>query len=137
MNFRTIRWTLSLAVMATMLVACQKADNAVEKVATDAKAKVEADAKAAEELVKTKEAQETGIDAYIYAYPLVTMELTRRQFTNVQQPDAAHAPMGQFLKLRGYPAVDNHAVTAPNADTLYTAVGWTCRRSRGLSARPT
>ena len=28
--------------------------------------------------------------------------------------------MGQFLKLRDYPAADNHAVTAPNADTLYT-----------------
>ena len=30
--------------------------------------------------------------------------------------------MGHFLKLRGYPAVDNHAVTAPNADTLYTII---------------
>ena len=30
--------------------------------------------------------------------------------------------MGQFAKLRGYPAVDDHTVTAPNADTLYTVV---------------
>ncbi len=30
--------------------------------------------------------------------------------------------MGQFAKLRGYPAVDDHSVTAPNADTLYTLV---------------
>ncbi len=28
--------------------------------------------------------------------------------------------MGQMIRLRSYPAVDNHAVTAPNADTLYT-----------------
>jgi hypothetical protein len=28
--------------------------------------------------------------------------------------------MGQIIKLRNYPAVDDHAVTAPNADTLYT-----------------
>ena len=28
--------------------------------------------------------------------------------------------MGQFARLRGYPAVDDHSVTAPNADTLYT-----------------
>jgi hypothetical protein len=29
--------------------------------------------------------------------------------------------MGQILRFRTYPAVDNHAVTAPNADTLYTS----------------
>jgi hypothetical protein len=28
--------------------------------------------------------------------------------------------MGQFARLRNYPAVDDHSVTAPNADTLYT-----------------
>ena len=28
--------------------------------------------------------------------------------------------MGQLLRLRSYPAVDNHSVPAPNADTLYT-----------------
>ncbi len=66
------------------------------------------------------EAVGIATDAYIYGYPLVTMDMTRKQFTNVATPDAAHAPMGQILKLRTYPAVDNHAVTAPNADTLYT-----------------
>jgi hypothetical protein len=66
------------------------------------------------------EAVSTANDAYIYGYPLVTMDMTRKRFTNVASPDAAHAPMGQLLKLRTYPAVDNHAVTAPNADTLYT-----------------
>jgi hypothetical protein len=68
-----------------------------------------------------EEAVNTAVDAYIYGYPLVTMDMTRKQFTNVSAPDAAHAPMGQILKLRTYPAVDNHAVTAPNADTLYTS----------------
>ena len=28
--------------------------------------------------------------------------------------------MGQMIRLRSYPAVDDPAVTAPNADTLYT-----------------
>jgi hypothetical protein len=68
-----------------------------------------------------EEAVSTATDAYIYGYPLVTMDMTRKRFSNVASPDAAHAPMGQLLKLRAYPAVDNHAVTAPNADTLYTA----------------
>ena len=67
-----------------------------------------------------EEAVSTATEAYIYGYPLVTMDMTRKQFTNVAAADAAHAPMGQILKFRTYPAVDNHAVTAPNADTLYT-----------------
>jgi hypothetical protein len=60
--------------------------------------------------------------AYVYGYPLVTMDLTRQQETNVREPDDAHAPMGQLIKLRSYPAVDNHTAAAPNADTLYTMV---------------
>ena len=67
-----------------------------------------------------EEAVSTATDAYVYGYPLVTMDMTRKRLTNVVSPDASHAPMGQLLKLRTYPAVDNHAVTAPNADTLYT-----------------
>jgi len=67
-----------------------------------------------------EEALSTATDAYVYGYPLVTMDMTRKRLTNVVQPDATHAPMGQLLKLRTYPPVDNHAVTAPNADTLYT-----------------
>ncbi|MGO9303260.1 MAG: DUF1254 domain-containing protein [Candidatus Korobacteraceae bacterium] len=68
----------------------------------------------------TEQAVADAVDAYVYGYSLVTMDMTRRQLTNVAAPDAAHAPVGQMLKLRSYPAVDNHAVTAPNADTLYT-----------------
>jgi hypothetical protein len=60
-------------------------------------------------------------DAYIYGYPLVTMEMTRRVTTNVVSPSGAHgAPMGQLALLREYPTPEFNAVTAPNADTLYT-----------------
>ena len=61
-----------------------------------------------------------AMDAYIYGYPLVTMEITRRVSTNVVKPEGTKAPMGQFARLRTYPPVDDHTVTAPNADTLYT-----------------
>jgi hypothetical protein len=61
-------------------------------------------------------------EAYIYGYPLVTMDMVRRQETNVRLPDAEHAPMGQLIKMRAYPSVDNQAAAAPNADTLYTLV---------------
>jgi len=77
-------------------------------------------AKAAGAEAKELEARETAIDAYIYAYPMVTMEITRRVMTNVAKPEGSKAPMGQFARLRNYPAVDDHSVTAPNADTLYT-----------------
>ena len=50
------------------------------------------------------------------------MDMTRRQQTNVAAPDDAHAPMGQLIKMRAYPAVDNKGAAAPNADTMYTMV---------------
>ena len=59
-------------------------------------------------------------DLYIYAYPLVTMEMTRRIMTNTETSNGKFAPMGQFAKLREYPTSEDKEVTAPNADTLYT-----------------
>ncbi len=66
------------------------------------------------------EAPKIAREAYIYGYPLVTFDMARRQQTNVAMPDSEHAPMGQMIKMRTYPAVDNHCCAAPNADTLYT-----------------
>lgn len=67
-----------------------------------------------------KEAAEIGIEAYVYGYPLVTMEFTRRVMTNVVEPKGSHAPMGQFLRMRSYPDASFKDITAPNADTLYS-----------------
>ena len=61
-----------------------------------------------------------AVDAYIYGYPLVTMELTRRSFTNVVKPDGKNAPMGYFVNVPKYPPASDKRVTAPNADTLYS-----------------
>lgn len=66
------------------------------------------------------EATDIATEAYLYAYPLVTMEYTRRGLTNVAAPDGTKAPMGQFVRFRQYPDASFHTVTAPNADTLYT-----------------
>jgi hypothetical protein len=59
-------------------------------------------------------------DAYVYGYPLVTMEITRRVITNVAAVEGTRGPMGQIIKLRQYPDASFRDVTAPNADTLYT-----------------
>jgi hypothetical protein len=68
----------------------------------------------------SQEAAAIGQEAYIYGYPLVTMEFTRRVMTNVAEPQGTHAPMGQFLRMRAYPDASFKDVTAPNADTLYS-----------------
>ncbi|MCK6460162.1 MAG: DUF1254 domain-containing protein [Planctomycetes bacterium] len=75
--------------------------------------------------VTEAEALAIGTDAYIYGYPLVTMEMTRRVMTSVPAPDlkVLRAPMGQFIKARAYPDASYRDVTAPNADTLYS-VAW-------------
>ncbi len=67
-----------------------------------------------------KEAFEIGTEAYVYGYPLVTMEMTRRVMTNAATPKESHAPMGQFYNSRTYPDASFRDVTAPNADTLYS-----------------
>src|SRR5262249_27827639 len=72
---------------------------------------------------KSAEVADLGVDAYIYGYPLVTMEMTRRVMTNVVKPNGTRAPMGQFMRAREYPNASFRDVTAPNADTLYT-IAW-------------
>lgn len=66
---------------------------------------------------------EAATNAYIYAYPLVTMDMTRRVMTNTSIPENNHAPMGQFYNATKYPDASFRDVTAPNADTLYS-VAW-------------
>ena len=103
-----------LAVVVTValgLGACGEKKPAVD--ATKEKA-------SAEMAAKEKEALDTGMEAYVYAYPLVTMEYTRRALTNTAAPEGTKAPMGQFVRMREYPNASFKDVTAPNADTLYT-----------------
>ncbi len=61
-------------------------------------------------------------DAYVYAYPIVSMEMTRQQVTNV--PDATsvslRAPVNQFAHARTYPKADARDVVRFNFDTLYS-----------------
>src|SRR5512139_2579785 len=64
---------------------------------------------------------EIATNAYIYAYPLVLMEMTRRVGTNV--PDLRQfgkAPMNQFASLPAFPDAKFTDVVRPNADTLYS-----------------
>src|SRR5262249_53972810 len=57
-------------------------------------------------------------DAYVFGYPLVTMEMTRRVVTNVARPEGTRGPMGYLIKLREYPTPPFTDFTAPNPDPL-------------------
>ena len=64
---------------------------------------------------------EVATSAYIYAYPLILMELTRRVATNVADTrQFSRAPMNQFANLPAFPDASFTDVVRPNADTLYS-----------------
>jgi hypothetical protein len=67
------------------------------------------------------EAFALGTEAYIFGYPLVTMEMSRRVMTNAAVVEGLRGPMGQFVNARHYPTAAYRDVTAPNADTLYSS----------------
>ncbi len=63
-----------------------------------------------------------AVDAYLYGFPLVTMDMTRKQTTNVDSAGPTRAPMGQFVRMRTYPTAAYRDVPGANTDTLYTMV---------------
>jgi hypothetical protein len=68
-----------------------------------------------------EQATEIGTLVYIYGYPLVTMEVTRRVTTNTADPAGLRAPMGQFAHARSFPPVTYRDIPAANADALYSS----------------
>ncbi len=104
MRANFVRVALAVAALA-LLTSCgkreeAKVEQAVDKAAVELKAKAEDEAKKAEAAAKEAEALALATEAYVYAYPLVTMEMTRRVMTNVAAPEGTRAPMGQFVRMR-------------------------------------
>lgn len=71
----------------------------------------------------TADVQADAIDAYIYGYPLVMMEMARRVMTNVAALGPKSAPMGQFAHYRTFPTPITQDVAGSNVDTLYS-IAW-------------
>ena len=46
-----------------------------------------------------------AVDAYLYGFPLVLMDMTRKQTTNAASAGPERAPMGQFVRMRTRPAL--------------------------------
>jgi hypothetical protein len=69
-----------------------------------------------------EEAQAIAVEAYLYLYPLVMMDVTRRQMTNVEAgKQVGFGPMNTFSHIRTFPPAEFKAVPWPNFDTLYSS----------------
>ena len=69
-----------------------------------------------------QEAETIAQEAYIYLYPLISMDVTRKQLTNL---DAKSNPFGgvpnAFTHVRAFPSAEMRSVVRPNFDTLYSS----------------
>jgi hypothetical protein len=72
--------------------------------------------------ITEEEAHAIGVEAYIYFYPLITMDITRKQLTNAEaKPGAISGPPNRFSNIPEFPPADMKVVVRPNFDTLYSS----------------
>src|SRR5262249_45732695 len=68
-----------------------------------------------------QEAHAIAVEAYLFLYPLVTMDITRKQSTNIEPgKEFGKGPMNLFTNVPEYPPADFRGVVRPNFDTLYS-----------------
>jgi hypothetical protein len=73
--------------------------------------------------VSPQEAEQIAANAYIYAYPLMVMAVTKDVMTATPRPDtkALKAPINQVVSATAFPDPKFGEVVRPNFDTLYTS----------------
>jgi hypothetical protein len=71
--------------------------------------------------ISEAEAHAIAVDAYLYFYPLVSMDLTRKQLINTPPGAGIGGPMNTFDNIPAFPAADVKVVVRPNFDTLYSS----------------
>jgi hypothetical protein len=102
-----------LITQALTAVALTVAASVIFPLASHAQSKVTAD-----------EAHAIGVDAYVYFYPLLTMDITRKQFTNIEPgKEFGKGPMNMFVSVPQYPPANFKGVVRSNFDTLYS-IAW-------------
>ncbi|HZO45363.1 MAG TPA: DUF1254 domain-containing protein [Xanthobacteraceae bacterium] len=78
---------------------------------------------AAQGALSPPEAAAIATDAYVYFYPLISMDLTRKQLANTPSGKGIGGPMNTFVNVPTFPPADLKVVVRPNFDTLYSS-GW-------------
>ena len=72
--------------------------------------------------ISEQDAHDIGVNAYLYFYSPITMDLTRKQLTNVEPGKSEiGGPMNTFANVGAYPTADMRVVVRPNFDTLYSS----------------
>src|SRR5262245_45634059 len=71
--------------------------------------------------ITEQEAFAIAIDSYVYFYPLISMDVTRRQLINSDPGTGIGGPMNAFVNIPAFPTADMKAVVRPNFDTLYSS----------------
>jgi hypothetical protein len=78
----------------------------------------------AQEPTSAEEAQAIAQEAYIYLYPLILMDVTRKQLTNLDpKVSPIGGPANAFTHVRAFPPAEMRTVVRPNFDTLIRARG--------------
>ncbi|TAI62481.1 DUF1254 domain-containing protein [Bradyrhizobium sp. Leo170] len=76
----------------------------------------------AQTAVTEQEARSIAVDAYLYFYPLISMDVTRKVFTNIESGKIpGRGPMNTFQSMHAYPSASDKGVVRYNFDTLYSA----------------
>jgi len=75
----------------------------------------------AAESITEEQAHAIGVDAYVFLYPLITMDITRKQLTNTDK-GFGRGPMNVFHNVPAYPPASDKSVVRTNYDTLYSIV---------------
>jgi len=101
--FRNLGVLSSALLLAPTFIACNRQPSDNEKAGSE-------------------ETVSVATEAYIYGFPLLIMDMTRKQTTNVDSAGPTRAPMGQLIRMRSYPTAEYRDVPGANTDTLYTMV---------------
>ena len=65
-----------------------------------------------------------ALDAYLYFYPLISVDITRLQSTNIEAgKEFGKGPMNTFVHVPAFPPADLKVVVRINFDTLYS-IAW-------------
>src|SRR6516164_8443253 len=76
----------------------------------------------AQPAITEQEAHAIGVNAYLYFYSLITMDLTRKQSTNIEPgKEVGKGPMNAFTNVSAFPTADFKTVVRRNFDTLYSS----------------